>query len=138
MCNTSSNKLRPLQGSTFGAELIPNVSARALVTDVERDPKPVLDAFYGAHGLMVIKAMHDINNDPSLLVRLSRLFGPEVENYHKTLTPERLIHSQVPEIIVISNLPPMSFPVPDQPDPPTMPDGQLPMQFPHRKGWHTD
>jgi len=59
MCSTSSNKLRPLQGSTFGAELIPNVSARALVTDVERDPKPVLDAFYEAHGLMVIKAMHD-------------------------------------------------------------------------------
>jgi len=56
MCNTSSNKLRPLQGSTFGAELIPNVSARALVTDVERDPKPVLGAFYEAHGLMVIKA----------------------------------------------------------------------------------
>ncbi len=135
---TSSYQIRTLPGATFGVELIPNVRAQALVTQLEHDPKPVLDAFYEAHGLMVFRDLNDINDDPSLLVRLSRLFGSEVENYHKTLTPERLIHSQVPEVIVISNLPPMSFPVPDLPDPPTMPDGKLPMQFPHRKGWHTD
>ena len=135
---TSSYQIRTLPGATFGVELIPNVRAQALVTQLEHDPKPALDAFYEAHGLMVFRDLNDINDDPSLLVRLSRLFGSEVENYHKTLTPERLIHSQVPEVIVISNLPPMSFPVPDPPDPPTMPDGKLPMQFPHRKGWHTD
>ena len=135
---TSSYQIRTLPGATFGVELIPNVRAQALVTQLEHDPKPVLDAFYEAHGLMVFRDLNDINDDCSLLVRLSRLFGSEVENYHKTLTPERLIHSQVPEVIVISNLPPMSFPVPDLPDPPTMPDGKLPMQFPHRKGWHTD
>jgi taurine dioxygenase len=139
--------MKALPGAEFGVELIPNVSAQALVTQFEHDPKPLLDAFYEAHGLMVIKAMHDISDDPSLLVRLSQLFGLEVEKFHRNLTPERLIHSQLPEavtshcrdsIFVVSDLPPMSFPVPDQPDPPTMPDGQLPMQFPHRKGWHTD
>ena len=87
MHNSSSYKIGPLPGITFGAELIPKVSAQALVTDLEHDPKPVLDAFYEAHGLMLFKDLNDINDDPFLLVRLSRLFGPEVENYRKTVTP---------------------------------------------------
>ena len=35
---TSSYQIRTLPGATFGVELIPNVRAQALVTQLEHDP----------------------------------------------------------------------------------------------------
>jgi taurine dioxygenase len=75
---------------------------------------------------------------PELLVELSRLFGPEVEDYRYTLTSATSVHTEVPEIFLVSNMAPVNRAPPRQPDPPLMPDGQLPVQYPHRKGWHTD
>ena len=37
-------------------------------------------------GLLVVPGMGSINDQLELLVRLSNLFGPEVEDYHQTLT----------------------------------------------------
>jgi taurine dioxygenase len=76
--------------------------------------------------------------DPGLLLRLSRIFGPEVENYRLTSTPQNMVHATVPEIFIVSNTPPASRPPPALPDPPLTADGQFPTQFPHRRGWHTD
>ena len=50
--------------------------------------------------------MQGITEQPELLVRLSRLFGPEVENYHETLTEKTKLHESVAEILVISNMAP--------------------------------
>ena len=86
----------------------------------------------------MLKGFGTITENPTLLVRLSRLFGTEVENYHETLTPHRLIHDNVAEILVVSNLPPMNFEVPVLPNPQLALDGSLPVRFPHRQGWHTD
>ena len=44
----------------------------------------ILDRFYTARGLLVIKGMHGVFARPQALVELSRLFGSEVENYHQT------------------------------------------------------
>jgi taurine dioxygenase len=44
----------------------------------------------------------------------------------------------VPEILVVSNIPPTSRKPPPLPDPPLTADGKLPVQYPHRRGWHTD
>jgi taurine dioxygenase len=77
-------------------------------------------------------------DDPSLLLRLSRIFGQEVENYRLTLTPQNMVHAAVPEIFIVSNTPPASRLPPALPDPPLTADGQFPTQFPHRRGWHTD
>ena len=52
MHNNPSYQIGLLSGATFGVELIPNVRVQALVTDLEHDSKPVLDAFYETHGLM--------------------------------------------------------------------------------------
>jgi taurine dioxygenase len=76
--------------------------------------------------------------EPGLLVRLSRIFGPEVENYRQTLTPLNMVHETVPEIFIVSNIPPVSRMPPRRPDPPLTEDGKLPTRFPHRRGWHTD
>jgi taurine dioxygenase len=76
--------------------------------------------------------------DPSLLLRLSRIFGPEVENYRLTSTPQNMVHPTVPEIFIVSNTPPASRLPPALPTPPLTADGQFPTQFPHRRGWHTD
>ena len=132
--------VNPIPNTSFGAiaKARDNITLVDLIAELESCPEQLLTPFYDASGLLVLKNATAINEDPALIVRLSRLFGPEVENYHETLTPVQLIHESIPEIAVISNLPPMNFEVPALPDPPTTVDGQLPVQFPHRKGWHTD
>ena len=49
-----------------------------------------------------------------------------------------MVHPTVPEIFLVSNTPPASRAPPRRPDPPFTADGRLPVQFPHRRGWHTD
>ena len=39
---------------------------------------------------------------------------------------------------MVTNMVPGARPPPRRPDPPLTADGKLPVQYPHRKGWHTD
>jgi taurine dioxygenase len=89
-------------------------------------------------GLLLLRGMDEMAGEPELLVRLSRVFGPEVEDYRRTLTPLNMVHETVPEIFLVSNIPPVSRLPPRPPDPPLTEDGMLPTRFPHRRGWHTD
>lgn len=136
--------IRPLPGASFGGviEIAAGIDApertEAAIAAAEAAPDALLSSFYDAHGFLLLKGMHAISEQPDLLVRLSRLFGPEVEDYRQTLTGASDIHSEVPEILVVSNIPPATKNVPARPNPPLNPDGSLPVQFPHRRGWHTD
>ena len=132
--------IEPLPGANFGSVIrfSRGDGLHSLVHTLESDSSTFTEALTDADGLLVLKDMHEITQAPELLVRLSRLFGPEVENYLGTPTPARLIHEDIPEIIKISNVAPMKFDVPVLPEPPLTADGDLPVQFPHRKGWHTD
>jgi taurine dioxygenase len=49
-----------------------------------------------------------------------------------------MVHETVPEIFIVANKPPVSRAPPRRPDPPLTSDGRFPVQFPHRRGWHTD
>ena len=75
---------------------------------------------------------------PQLLLDLSRLFGPEVEDYRYTLTsassgaPDGA--GDLPGLQHGAELPPAA----ERPEPPLTADGRLPVQYPHRNGWHTD
>jgi taurine dioxygenase len=133
-------RLAPLQGANFGALVrLPDASgAAAFVATAEAEPEALPDALAAADGLLLIPAMQDMIEAPEMLVRLSRIFGPEVEDYRETLTPLHMVHPTVPEIFVVANQPPVSRPPPRRPDPPYTADGKLPVQFPHRRGWHTD
>ena len=130
----------PLAGATFGATInfLPGASLEERISQLEDNAQSLPNELVRAEGLLVLKGMHEITQQPALLVRLSHLFGPEVENYQDTPTPVRLIHEDEPQIIKISNLPPMNFDVPERPVPALTADGEIPVQFPHRKGWHTD
>jgi taurine dioxygenase len=132
--------LRPLPGATFGGRLIPSGTggARALIEATERAPDALAQALGDCQGLMLVQHMDAIAEAPELLLRLSRLFGPEVENYRENLTPLNMVHPAVPEIFLVSNTPPANRPPPALPTPKLTADGKLPTQFPHRKGWHTD
>ena len=132
--------LRRLPGATFGS-LVGFDGATDLgktITAWEAEPAALPNALDESHGLLVLRGMHQISEEPELLVRLSRLFGPEVEDYRQTLTPHNMIHESVSEILMVSNHPPVNLDVPPRPDPPLTDDGELPVQFPHRTGWHTD
>jgi taurine dioxygenase len=132
--------VRPLPGATFGGRLIAPApgGALGLIEAAERAPDALPQALADCQGLMLIPHMDAIAEAPELLLRLSRLFGPEVENYRENLTPHNMVHTSVPEIFLVSNTPPASRPPPALPNPPLTDDGKLPTQFPHRKGWHTD
>ena len=132
--------IEPLPGATFGGlvRFVGAGDARAAVAAAEADPHALARALDASAGLLLVPGMQAISEAPELLVRLSRLFGPEVENYHETLTAKERVHANVPEILVVSNLPPTNLEPPPRPDPPLAQDGGLPVQFPHRRGWHTD
>lgn len=140
---TAGFEIVPLPNSPFGGLVRLRDTAapdytRAFIEAAEADPDALPDALASHEGLLLVPGLHAMRQEPELLVRLSRLFGPEVENYHETLTERSKVHETVKEILVVSNMPPASKPPPPLPDPPRTADGGLPMQYPHRKGWHTD
>lgn len=130
----------PLTPGAFGRilELTSNVSFEQSVRMLEATPDALPKLLQQANGLLLFKGAQRIREEPELLLRLSRLFGSEVEDYRATLTPINMVHEQVPEILVVSNLPPYNVQPPQRPQPPLTADGELPIQFPHRRGWHTD
>ena len=132
--------LQSLPGASFGAWLRfeDTSDLPGLVTALERQPAPFTSALDTSQGLLVLPGMNQISQQPELLVRLSRLFGSEVENYRRTVTPPNMIHQDVAQILVVSNLPPVNLTPPRRPDPPLADDGKIPVQFPHCSGWHTD
>ncbi|MBV9834524.1 MAG: TauD/TfdA family dioxygenase [Alphaproteobacteria bacterium] len=128
----------PLPGARFGGIARTSGDAQAVVKAAEAQPAALPKALAASGGVLLLKGLHDIAQDAALLVRLSRLFGPEVEDYRRTLTPRHQVHDTVPEIFIVSNVPPVSRMPPPRPEPPLTADGKFPVQYPQRKGWHTD
>ena len=131
-------KVNPLPGQTFGGLIIAISSAESLTIDAEADPSWLMQRMDQYQGLLVIRNMDGIRDEPKLLLRLSRLFGSEVENYHETRMARQNIHPKVPQIFMVSNIPPADRAPPPKPNPARNADGTLPICFPHRRGWHTD
>ena len=131
---------KPLPGAAFGgmARLASGEDAHSVVGAAEAAPEALPGALSECGGLLLIRDLHAIAAEPDLLIRLSRLFGAEVENYRTTLTLPTSVHPDVPELLVVSNVPPVSRKPPPLPDPPLTADGKFPVQYPHRTGWHTD
>ena len=128
----------PLPGASFGGIIRHVGDAATLVAAAEAEPATLPQLLGEAHGLLLIPGMAAMADDPGLLLRLSRLFGPEVENYRETGMAANMVHPEVPEIFVVSNTPPALRQPPAMPNPPLTAEGTLPVQFPHRRGWHTD
>jgi taurine dioxygenase len=138
--NETIEVVRPLPGATFGGivTLADKADGPAAVAYAEAKPEALASALAECGGLLLIKGMHAIAQEPDLLIRLSRTFGAEVEDYTKTLTAPTSVHQTVPHILVVSNMPPVNRAPPPRPEPPLTADGKLPLQYPHRRGWHTD
>ncbi|MBM3520689.1 MAG: TauD/TfdA family dioxygenase [Alphaproteobacteria bacterium] len=128
----------PLPGASFGGRIGHSGDAATMVASAEADPGALPYALADSMGLLLIKGMEAIAGDASLLLRLSRILGPEIEDYRNNLTPLHMVHPEVKEILIVSNVPPVNRQPPALPDPPLTADGRLPVQFPHRRGWHTD
>ena len=131
----------PLPGAAFGGTVRMRdggQGAAAVVAAAEAAPDELAAALAEAKGLLLVQGLNDIADDPNLLIRFSRLFGPEVEDYRHNLTDLKSVHVSVPEILLVSNMPPVSKAPPKRPEPPLAADGLIPVQYPHRKGWHTD
>ena len=130
----------PLDDAAFGARVIlkNGAGAEALLTAMKAQPAALPRALSDNGGLLLVQGLHEINARPQLLVELSRVFGPEVEDYRQTLTKSNSIHTEVPEIMLVSNMAPVGKMPPPRPEPPVAADGKLPVQYPHQLGWHTD
>ncbi len=129
----------PLDNAPFGVlATIDAGSAEAAVNAMLGAGAQLRSELNKAGGLMVVRGLDGLRHAPGELVRISRIFGPEVENYHGTLTAARFFHDEVPEVLVLSNMAPCNHPPPPRPDPPLTQDGAFPVQFPQRGNWHTD
>ena len=130
----------PLVGASFGGvvRLRDAPGAESLVEAAEADSAALPRLLADAHGVLLLPGMDAMAERPELLLRLSRVFGAEVENYRETGMDPKMVHPAIPEIFVVSNTPPAERAPPPLPDPPLTADGKLPTQYPHRKGWHTD
>ena len=133
-------RFQPIDGASFGARcaFAGARSAAATVLAAEENRDAFLHAFYGAGGFLLLEGMEGIRQDPALMLRLSLIFGPEVEDYRQTIRARHDIHPEVPEILLIAGKSAGDVKPPPRPDPPLTADGKLPVQFPHRRGWHTD
>ena len=133
-------RLRPIDGASFGARcaFAAAKGAHATVLAAEENREALLDGFYRAGGFLLLEGMEGFREDPTLLLRFSRLFGPEVEDYRQTIRARHSIHPEVPEILLIAGKSAGAVKPPTRPDPPLTAEGKLPIQFPHRRGWHTD
>lgn len=129
-----------LADGAFGGQLrfADDMRAKNVIEALEDNPEILPQALYASGGLLLLKGLSEISADPALMLRLSRLLGPDVENYRDNGTSAHLVHETVPEIYVVSNAPPVNRWPPPPPDPPLCEDGSLPVTFPHRRGWHTD
>ena len=132
----SNPALHRLDGASFG--ILAEFDPASAIDDFIASADLIRRELAGAGGLMIVRGLEAISEAPDQLVRLSELFGPEVENYRETLTGARFFHDEIPEVLVLSNMPPCSFPPPPRPEPPLTADGMLPVQFPHQRNWHTD
>ena len=132
--------LHPLPGATFGAVLpLPDGwDPSTAVAAFEAAPSFLSDALNRAGGLLLFPGLRAIAQEPELMLRLSRCFGPEVEDYRRTLSETHMVHPRVAEIYVLGNRPPSNRQPPAPPCPPRTEDGGLPVRFPQRRGWHTD
>lgn len=131
--------VRPTPDSCFGTIIAFGQSDLEKVLDsLEARADLLLSALIAANGLLVLPGLGAITEQPELLLRLSRLFGTEIEDYRHTLSTRNLVHPAVPQILVLANQPPSNRQPPTQPEPALTENGELPVQFPHRSGWHTD
>jgi taurine dioxygenase len=135
---SSLDLLSPLPGTSFGGRIASPGDAAALVAAAEAAPDALVAALAESGGVLLIPGMGDMAEAPELLLRLSRVFGPEVEDYRENLTPLNMVHPEVGEIFIVSNTPPVGRAPPAQPVPPLTAEGKFPVQFPQRRGWHTD
>jgi len=123
---------RPLPGAAFGATVrLPKPLSEGM-------PEGLPQALADAGGLLLLPGLSEITEDPELLVTMSYLFGLEVEDYRTLLTRTSQAHETVPEIFMVTNMIPNYRQPPALPEPPLTADGKFPVQYPHRKGWHTD
>jgi taurine dioxygenase len=123
----------PLPGARYGATVRLSGVSEALA-----NPEALPRALAEAGGLLCLPGLGEITDQPRKLVELSRLFGPEIEDYRYLLTGKNMVHPTVPEIFLVSNMAPVNRAPPRRPEPPLTADGKLPVQYPHRRGWHTD
>src|SRR5260370_8844805 len=122
----------PWPGAGFGA------TVRLAKSIAEELPNGLPKTLADAGGLLLIPGLNQIAAEPELLLRLSRLFGPEIEDYRYLLTSQHLVHESVPEIFLVTNMVANYRPPPLRPEPPLTADGKFPVQYPQRRGWHTD
>lgn len=131
-------RLDPIDGSHFGVRLrFDNSDADSILRIFHSNADVILQAFYAARGLMLVEGLQDLRQHPQVLVEISRLFGPEVENSRLTLTSERFFHASVDEILVLSNAPPCNHPPPPKAIP-AQEGAAFPVQFPAQPNWHSD
>ena len=105
-----------LSGATFGGLVTAPTNYADIVAAAEASPATLPGFLNQFNGFLLIKGMDGFESEPELLLRLSQIFGPEVESYHETRMAQQNVHPEIPEILMVSNIPPADRMPPPQPD----------------------
>lgn len=130
--------IQPLGPGNFGRIVEPKPHAGGPLAAALACAPELPDLLHEADGLLLLRGLVEIVGKPGALVDLSRHFGERVEDYREALLPLNMVHPEVPEILIVSNAAPVNRQPPPPPEPALTASGDLPTQFPHRHGWHTD
>ena len=95
-----------LPDATFGGLVTAPTSAAEIVRAAEANPEALPSLIDQFEGFLLCKGMDGLKDEPELLIRLSRIFGTEVESYHETRMARQNVHPEIPEILMVSNIPP--------------------------------
>ena len=71
-----------LSGATFGGLVTTPTNYADIVAAAEASPATLPGFLNQFNGFLLIKGMNGPEDDPELFLRLSRIFGTEVESYH--------------------------------------------------------
>ena len=87
-----------LSGATFGGLVTAPTNYADIVAAAEANPATLPGFLNQFNGFLLIKGMDGFESEPELLLRLSQVFGPEVESYHETRMAQQNVHPEIPEI----------------------------------------
>ena len=81
-----------LPGATFGGLVTAPINAADIVSAAEASPAALPGLLNQFNGFLLVKGMDGLEAKPELLLRLSQIFGTEVESYHETRMAQHNVH----------------------------------------------
>jgi len=129
-------------GGPFGGAVTVSTTAAQFVAAAAASGGEARRTINDKRGLLLIRGLHEMVEDTSLLVRLAQCFGAELDNFAELQPnewPAESVHPGCPHILLLTNRGASVIPTHYRGIPNPTPEGEpIPLTYPARKHWHSD